>query len=66
MMRKAKKRYTDGDYISSDLLTRILLDISKDVYALLMEYKSQTKQFLQAVQATAILLCPDPDSHKLT
>lgn len=42
------------------------MDISKDVYALLMEYKPQTKQFLQAVQATAILFCPDPDSHKLT
>lgn len=41
------------------------MDISKDVYALLMEYKPQTKQFLQAVQATAILFCPDPDSHKL-
>ena len=62
---ESQKRYTDGDSISSDLLTRILLDISKDVYALLMEYKSQTKQFLQAVQATAILFCPDPDSHKL-
>lgn len=63
---ESQKRYTDGGSISSDLLTRILLDISKDVYALLMEYKSQTKQFLQAVQATAILFCPDPDSHKLT
>ena len=63
---ESQKRYTDGDSISSDLLTRILLDISKDVYVLLMEYKSQTKQFLQAVQATAILFCPDPDSHKFT
>lgn len=63
---ESQKRYTDGDSISSDLLTRILLDISKDVYILLMEYKSQTKQFLQAVQSTAILFCPDPDSHKFT
>lgn len=63
---ESQKRYSDGDSISSNLLTKILMDISKDVYALLMEYKSQTKQFLQAVQATAILFCPDPDSHKLT
>ncbi|NMM96404.1 hypothetical protein G1C98_1140 [Bifidobacterium sp. DSM 109960] len=63
---ESKKQYADGNSISKDLLIKTLADISKDVYDLLAKHESQPRQFLKAVQATAILFCPDPDRHKLT
>ena len=51
---ESQKRYSDGDSISSNLLTKILMDISKDVYALLMEYKPQTKQFLHVRRSSSL------------